>query len=67
MVGIRLRIGDVSGILSDGILDRETVGTVLRVVINPIMMELTVRPFPIPRTFKLIGIPEIVPAAMAAF
>jgi len=35
--------------------------------INPIMMERTVRPFPIPRTFKLMGIPEIVPAAMAAF
>jgi len=66
MVGVRLCIGDVSRILSDGILDQqETVGTML--VINPIMMERTVRPFPIPRTFKLMGIPEIVPAAMAAF
>ena len=51
--------------MSDGILDQETVGAVL--AINPITMELTVRPFPIPRAFKLMGIPEIVPAAIAAF
>ena len=35
--------------------------------INQIMMGHTVRPLPIPKTFKLMGIPEIVPAAMAAF
>jgi len=65
VVGVRLCIRDVSGILSDGVLDQDAVRTML--VMNPTMMEHTVRPFPTPSTLRLMGIPESVPAAMAAF
>ena len=65
VVGVRLCIRDVSGILSDGILDKDTVRTT--VVMNLTVIEHTVRPFPTPSTLSLMGIPESFPAAMAAF
>ena len=53
-------MGDISGILGDGVLDQDTVDTVL----NSIAMdsEHAARPFLTPRTFKLMGMPEIFPA-----
>jgi len=65
VVGIRLGIGDVPRVLSDGVLGHDTVSATL--IIDSIMVEHTVRPFPTPRTFKLMGMPESVPASMAAF
>ena len=65
VVGVRLCVRDVSGILSDGVLGQDVVRTI--VVVNPTMMGHTVRPFPTPSTLSLMGIPESFPAAMAAF
>ena len=65
VVGVRLCIGDVSRILSDGILYYTAVSTTL--FMNPIVMERTVRPFPTPSTLRLMGISGSFPAAMAAF